>query len=470
MSARARDMELSPAIVTGVLRAADLAVVVMAAVIANLVRFGTAIPNGDYLLVVVVAMLVTANVFQGFRLYEFPGLTGGLSQARKIFVGWSLVVLLVLGLGFLAKTAGGYSRIWFSVWYFGALTGLFTLRFALRTQLFRWQHQGRLVRKVAVIGAGEQGQRLVRHLIADRDRGLELIGVFDDRETRVPADVDGLTVLGTVDDLLALTRLQRIDLIIVALPWRAEERLLQVMRKLKTVPTDVRLCPEGVAYQFHRHGVSHVGGISMLNIFERPLSNWNRVIKAFEDRVLAATILLLISPLLLVIAALIKVTSPGPVLYRQKRFGFNNEVIAVWKFRTMYHGRPESQSVPQATRGDPRVTPLGAFLRHTSLDELPQFINVVQGDMSIVGPRPHAVAHNEKFATMLDQYLARHNVKPGITGWAQINGYRGEIRTDEDLQKRVQHDLYYIDNWSLLFDFRIIMLTILRGFVHENAY
>jgi Undecaprenyl-phosphate glucose phosphotransferase len=208
----------------------------------------------------------------------------------------------------------------------------------------------------------------------------------------------------------------------------------------------------------------------MLNVFEKPLAGWNYIVKILEDRVLAAGILVLIMPLLLLLAGLIKLDSRGPVLFRQKRYGFNNEVIDVFKFRSMYIDRCEDRSVVQATKHDPRVTRIGRILRRTSLDELPQFLNVLMGSMSIVGPRPHAVAHNEQYSRLIDEYLARHRVKPGITGWAQVNGLRGETETLEKMEQRVRYDLYYIENWSLLFDIRIILRTLFVGFSHPNAY
>jgi putative colanic acid biosynthesis UDP-glucose lipid carrier transferase len=219
--------------------------------------------------------------------------------------------------------------------------------------------------------------------------------------------------------------------------------------------------------------MTHLAGLSLSDVVDRPLTGWSGVLKAAEDRILAAFILLLIAPLMLAIAAAIKLSSKGPVLFRQKRYGFNNQVIEVLKFRSMYQ-EPDTgdagAEVAQATRDDRRVTPLGRVLRRTSLDELPQFLNVLKGDMSIVGPRPHAVAHHERYARLIDQYLARHRVKPGITGWAQVNGLRGETETLDKMEERVRHDLYYIENWSLRFDLCIILLTLRVGFAHPNAY
>ena len=203
---------------------------------------------------------------------------------------------------------------------------------------------------------------------------------------------------------------------------------------------------------------------------ERPLSGWSYIVKAIEDRTLALLILIMISPILLLIAILIRLDSPGPALFRQQRYGFNNNVFTVYKFRSMRNDAGDARGGRQATRGDPRITRIGAFLRKSSLDELPQLFNVLQGDMSLVGPRPHAVAHNEEYAGIIDQYLGRHKVKPGITGWAQVHGLRGETDTPDKMEMRVQYDLYYIDNWSLWLDLKILVRTLFVGFVNQNAY
>ncbi|MGD9511982.1 MAG: exopolysaccharide biosynthesis polyprenyl glycosylphosphotransferase, partial [Geminicoccaceae bacterium] len=253
------------------------------------------------------------------------------------------------------------------------------------------------------------------------------------------------------------------------LPHHAAARRLDCFEKLRHLPVDVRLSPDLPDLGLDGHGVTELAGIPLLRVFDRPLAGWSRLAKWIEDRLLAMAVLLLSAPVILGVAAAIRLTSPGPVLYRQRRYGFDNQAIEVLKFRTMYAGA-EDERAPTTRRGDPRVTPIGRFLRRTSLDELPQFLNVLRGQMSIVGPRPHAVAHNERFATLIDGYLARHRVKPGITGWAQIHGLRGEAETLARMHERVRYDLHYIENWSILLDLRIIFRTLLVGFSHPNAY
>ncbi len=466
---------LSPAVVIGLLRVADAAVVLLAASAAWITRFYDD-PSKDLGIeayATVLAVVLTIHILQAAGIYNFSQLTNLFGQVGRLLLAWAAVMLSLLALGFMTKMnreIAETSRLWVGLWFIYGFFGLFTVRLVLKHQIQRWQAGGRLTRNLVVVGAGEHGQRLIEHLSRHGTSAERIIGVFDDRHGRVPDYVCGFPVLGSVADLMTFARSNPIDQVIVALPWDAENRLLAWMKKLRNLPVDVRLCPDMIGFHLPHRQVTHVGGVPMLNVFEKPLAGWNYIVKSMEDRVLAAAILVLILPLLLVLCALIKLDSRGPVLFRQKRYGFNNEVIEVFKFRSMYIDRCEDQAVPQATKDDPRVTRIGRILRRTSLDELPQFLNVLKGTMSIVGPRPHAIAHNEQYSRLIDEYLARHRVKPGITGWAQVNGLRGETETLEKMEQRVRYDLYYIENWSLLFDIRIILRTLFVGFSHPNAY
>jgi Undecaprenyl-phosphate glucose phosphotransferase len=261
--------------------------------------------------------------------------------------------------------------------------------------------------------------------------------------------------------------------VIVALPLAAERQLVETLNRLCLVPVHVRLCPDAFGLRLGTVQASHMAGHTFLNVIERPLCGWQSIAKEVEDRLLGAAILTMIAPLLLAIALLIKLDSPGPVFFRQKRYGFNNQLIEVWKFRSMYAEATDANAEQLTRRNDPRITRLGRFLRRTSLDELPQFLNVVRGEMSIVGPRPHALAAKAGpllYREAVKYYDARHRVKPGITGWAQVNGWRGETDTVEQIRKRVEHDLYYIEHWSILLDLRIIIRTIVGGFTGHQAF
>jgi len=264
-----------------------------------------------------------------------------------------------------------------------------------------------------------------------------------------------------------------IGTVIVAMPLAVDRALTDTMNKLSLLPVDVRLCPDAFGLQLRQVEVSHLGGLTFLNVMDRPLRDWRWIAKEIEDRVLAAGILALISPLMLAVALLIKLDSPGPVFFRQKRYGYNNELFGMIKFRTMYHDQQDVNGEQLTRRNDPRITRVGAFLRKTSIDELPQFINVLRGEMSIVGPRPHAPrakAGTLLYTDAVRYYDSRHRVKPGITGWAQVNGWRGETETIEQIRRRVEHDLHYIDHWSVRLDLKIIARTALGGFAGHHAF
>jgi putative colanic acid biosynthesis UDP-glucose lipid carrier transferase len=249
-----------------------------------------------------------------------------------------------------------------------------------------------------------------------------------------------------------------------------EADVRSILNELRHETIDIRYVPDLFGMRMINQSITDIAGLPVISFSATPMVGGNRLVKALEDRVLSLIILLLISPLLALIAIGVKVSSPGPVLFKQARHGWDGKIIKVYKFRSMKVHQEESGKITQASKNDSRITPFGAFLRRTSLDELPQFFNVLQGKMSIVGPRPHAVEHNEQYKEQIDQYMLRHKVKPGITGWAQINGLRGETDTLEKMEKRIEYDLFYIENWSLWFDLKIILLTIFKGFSGKNAF
>jgi len=452
-------------VIVGLLRLADAATVLAAGGIAHLLVGGAAV-DALSVTMLLLAVLLTLNLFQLAGLYNCDRLDARDFQLTRSALAWTLSAMLLVSLGYATATLETVPRAEAGLFYAFGLGGLGAVRLLLGFGIRRLRRAGRLICNLVVVGAGEHGQRLVRHL-RRAGEGIRLIGLFDDRRDRVPDYVAGYPVLGTVDDLVAFARRHPIDQVIVALPWGAEARIRDWLEKLAQLPVDVRLCPDLAGHYAQQRGVSHVAGVPLVHVFDRPLAGWNALVKLLEDRLLAALVVVATGPLMLAIALAVKLTSRGPVFYRQLRYGFNNEPIEILKFRTMYVECCDDGvrgEVPQARPADPRVTPLGRILRRFSLDELPQFFNVLRGEMSIVGPRPHAVAHNRLYAELIGGYLARHRVKPGITGWAQVNGLRGEIRSLEMMRRRVEYDLYYIENWSLLFDLRIIFRTILVGF------
>ncbi|MGH8244629.1 MAG: exopolysaccharide biosynthesis polyprenyl glycosylphosphotransferase, partial [Steroidobacteraceae bacterium] len=285
-----------------------------------------------------------------------------------------------------------------------------------------------------------------------------------------PRCVADSVVVGSVGAVLDVCRDRHADLVVIALPWSEKEGLNKVALLVSSAPVDARLAAPFLDMPFPHRPLSQLSGLPVIDLADRPFAGWTRVWKRLEDILIAFLALVLLSPVLLFLGILVKVASPGPIFFAQRRHGFANREILVYKFRTMRHDREVASDLSQARRDDARVTRVGRILRRLSIDELPQLVNVLQGRMSLVGPRPHAIEHSDGFAASADRYFARHRVKPGITGWAQVNGYRGEIRTPTDLQRRIEFDLHYVENWSVFFDLRIIFKTLVVVFVSKNAY
>ncbi len=461
-------------VVAGLMRGIDAFVMLVAAAISYPPYLG---PIGDmlgqYIVVALIGLLLQINLFHMAGLYELDCLRRPIRQVWRMGAAWSLLFFLLVTLGFLTKTSAEFSRGWVLIWFVSGFTGLAAVRFFLTTRFALWRREGRLNRNVVVVGAGEQASRLIRYLEDDVETNKKIVGVFDDRADRVPEVIEGHAITGTTDDLIEFARKTQVDEVLVALPWTAEDRLLDLFKKFRTLPVDVRLGPDLIGFRLPQCSFDKLDRVPIVNVAHKPFTDWKLLTKGVEDRVLAALILVFILPLFLSICALVKMTSPGPVFFRQQRFGFNHQPFEFYKFRSMYHDQCDPDAEYQTTKEDSRVTPLGRFLRRSSLDELPQFINVLRGEMSIVGPRPHppsTKAAGRLFDEVVQEYAARHRVKPGITGWAQINGWRGETETEEKILKRVEHDLYYIENWSIGFDLKILLITpfvVLRG---KNAY
>jgi len=330
-------------------------------------------------------------------------------------------------------------------------------------------------RALAGARGGPVAEGMIRALEAQSDTGIRIVGVFDDRGDDRSSDViAGYPKLGTVDDLVDYARKTQLDLVIFTVPLSAETRLLQMLSKLWVLPIDIRLGASTSKLRLRPRSYSYLGSVPVLDLFDKPMADWDLVVKWLFDRIVGALLVAALSPVMLAVAIAIKLDSRGPVFFRQKRYGFNNELIEVFKFRSMYVDQCDVTAAKLVTKDDPRVTRVGRFIRKTSLDELPQLLNVVlKGDLSLVGPRPHALhakAANQLYDQVVDGYFARHKVKPGITGWAQINGWRGETDTQEKIQRRVEHDLYYIEHWSVFFDLQILAATPLALFKTENAY
>jgi putative colanic acid biosynthesis UDP-glucose lipid carrier transferase len=388
-------------------------------------------------------------------------------ELKKTISHWFIsAAILFLSVNFLAPQYLNPEGLQF-YWFVSVLISLCVYRVVLRLILRVLRSQGINTRAVVIAGAGTLGQQLANNIIANSSFGLVFGGYYDD--TAPKQKLVAAQTIGDLEQLVADCKEGGIDRVYIVLPPQAYERRKWLVKELADSTASVYIVPDVFTYQLLHSRSDTIMGIPTISIYDSPLDGSNAIIKRIEDIVLSTLILIMISPVLLGLAFAVKFTSKGPVFFKQNRYGIDGKPIKVWKFRSM-NVMEDGAKVTQATKNDSRFTPIGQFIRKTSLDELPQFINVLQGQMSIVGPRPHAVAHNEEYRKLVEGYMLRHKVKPGITGWAQINGWRGETDTLDKMEKRIEFDLEYIRNWSLLFDLKIVFLTIFKGFINKNAY
>jgi len=389
----------------------------------------------------------------------------------RVWVAWSLVATVLLFAAFALKESSTFSRVVTVSWFAAAPTVVSLWRVAVRLALQEMRKRGRNTRRVAIAGMTEMGERTAKTIEESPWLGMQLLGFFDDRTPERCHDLESQfgDCIGGFDDLVEWAKAGDIDVIYVALPLKAEPRVQAILRKLADTTVSVYMVPDFFVFDLLHGRWSQLADVPVVSVFETPFYGVDGWVKRFEDVVLGSLLLTVASVPMMLVALGVKLTSKGPVFFRQRRYGLNGEVIPVLKFRTMTVAE-DGAKVQQATRGDSRVTPFGAFLRRTSLDELPQLFHVVTGSMSLVGPRPHAVAHNEEYRKRIHGYMLRHKVKPGLTGWAQVNGWRGETDTLFKMEKRVEHDLEYIRRWGLVFDLKIIFLTVFGAKVRQNAY
>ncbi len=476
LAQRASEPAYSPIVVTGLVRLLDFALVMATGLL--LQHFYLPAGLRDTLPYLSTAPLVGASavvMFQALKINNIQAFRAPVHQGFRLVAGFAVVMALAVAVNFLMKFEPNFSRVWLVSWFIAGSVALLAGRMFVSSIVRYLTRIGRLERRTVIVGGGHSGEELLSEFTKSPDSDLRIYGVFDDRnEERSPDVVAGFPKLGTVDDLVEFARHVRVDLVIFTMPISAEQRLLEMLRKLWVLPLDIRLAAHSNKLRFRPRSYSYIGNVPVLDVFDKPIADWDVVMKAAFDRIVGSICLLLLSPLLLIIAAAVKLDSRGPVLFKQKRYGFNNELIEVYKFRSMYVDQQDFSGRNLVKRGDSRVTRVGRFIRRTSLDELPQLFNVVfKGNLSLVGPRPHAVhavAADRAYDEVVDGYFARHRVRPGITGWAQVNGWRGETDTPEKLQHRVEHDLYYIENWSIFFDMYIMLITPFAVLKGENAF
>ncbi|EMB6255565.1 TPA: undecaprenyl-phosphate glucose phosphotransferase [Serratia marcescens] len=416
-------------------------------------------------LLVVLANLVVFQMIGGMTDFyrSWRGVRGSL-EIKAILINWTMSLLITSFLFIFTDYISSEPRIYVE-WYVLVALGLIVGRYLIRKLLGILRKLGYNTRNVVVVGSLPVGIKLAESLSEAHWMGFNVLGIYND------TSVNSQTLLfkGGIEQLIIDAKQGEIDRIYIAMPMEQEQEIKRITAELTDTTCSVMLIPDLFTFNLLQSRSEEINGVPVIPLFDSPMSGVNAIIKQIEDFTLALLIILFISPVLLIIACLVKLTSPGPVIFKQKRYGIDGKAIEVWKFRSM-SVMENGDKVIQATRGDSRITPLGAFLRSTSLDELPQFFNVLKGDMSIVGPRPHAIAHNEQYRKLISGYMLRHKMKPGITGWAQINGWRGETDTLDKMEKRVEFDLEYIRNWSVWFDLKIIFLTVFKGFIHKAAY
>ncbi|MEM1416105.1 MAG: undecaprenyl-phosphate glucose phosphotransferase [Myxococcota bacterium] len=450
-------------------RLADVCMIVLAHVVAvRLYDHANWVPA--YTVAAVSAGLLFLFAAEAFGLYRgFRGVPLRHELAR-VWGAWAIVVAALLLTAFALKQTATYSRVANFLWFLGAPTLVSVVRTVARATLKEARRRGLNTRRVAIVGMTEMAERVAKRIRETPWLGLELDGVYEDRALdrchEVRTSIAGLS--GNFSQLVERAKAGELDGVYMCLPLKAEPRVNELLRQLADTTASVYYVPDFYAFDLLHGRWSQLGEIPLVSVFETPFQGTDGWLKRLEDIVLGTCALAVAAIPMLFIAIGVKVTSRGPVFFRQRRYGLNGEVIDVLKFRSMTV-MENGDDVKQATKGDKRITPFGRFLRRTSLDELPQLFHVVSGSMSLVGPRPHAVAHNELYRKRIHGYMLRHKVKPGLTGWAQVNGWRGETDTLDKMEKRIEHDLDYIRRWNLLFDLRIVFMTFFSRSVHNNA-
>ena len=448
-------------------RILDILIVIGSAYLAYIYKFGSDTqPAWIYVASIVAGALLSAMCFYIFPLYHaWRGITL-FAEYRIVFLAWISQFFLLVIAGFLFKVSTKYSREWLAAWFLIGLFLLLIYRFFLRITLSHYRSLGFNQRSVCLISYGTYGESVYENIVTRPELGFSITAVFSNNTQSV---FDKKTLIGKINDCFSWLRNKNneFDQLWVAVPLEKIEIVQKLIYEMRHRTADIRLLPDLGSYNLLNHSITEVAGMPLINLSMSPMQeSYNRLLKRSEDVVIGCLILLLISPLLLSIAIMIKCTSKGPIFYKQARLGLNNDPFIMLKFRSMPPDIEKKTGAVWAKHGENRATKFGSFLRKTSLDELPQFINVVKGDMSIVGPRPERPAFVKKFKHEIPSYMKKHMVKAGITGWAQINGWRG----DTGLEKRIEHDIYYIENWSIYFDLKIIIITVIKGFINKNAY
>ncbi|MEZ8186317.1 undecaprenyl-phosphate glucose phosphotransferase [Shewanella sp. 5S214] len=423
----------------------------------------------EYLLLLSCQLFLFSYISESFGLYRSWRLGKFSHMCILAVLTISISFMIIFMLLFLIKQGETYSRVVVFGWYSCALILLVGARYLIRQVKRIRRTKGFNVEKVAIVGLTDTGKNLYEEIIKHDELGFECVGFYDDRQPSRIENLDVSLLVGSINDAVDLARNGKVQKLYLCLPMIAEKRIADIIETLGDSTVDVLITPDFLLKNLMHARIGSVGEVDTLSVFESPVNGMRRFYKRTFDIVFSLCTIIAISPVLIAVSIAVYLSSPGAILFKQDRYGLDGRKIKVWKFRSMTVAE-NADKVTQARKGDARITKVGAFIRRTSLDELPQFFNVLKGDMSVVGPRPHAVAHNEEYRKLVTYYMLRHKVLPGITGWAQVNGWRGETDTLDKMEKRIEFDLAYIRNWTLWWDVKIVFLTFFKGFTGKNVY
>jgi Undecaprenyl-phosphate glucose phosphotransferase len=461
---------ISSRVIPGLMVTLDSLVILSAGLISYvaIVYFG----DPEYYTAAVAFVWLTTILLMNFAgLYEFEAFTRPLAFSDKIVISFVTTFAFLLAAAFALKISIEYSRIWTASFAISACIATLLFRVLAARVMGYLADRHVFTRNVVIVGSGQQAAKLLAHIKKSQPRFISVLGVFAESRQDVANSSSHFATLGIIDDLPSYIRNNTVDDVVISLPWSADEQITAIMNTLRELPVNVYLGADLIGFRVPiRPSPGHFGELPLVEVMGTPLAGWGGVQKAALDYGLGIILTILLLPMMILIAIAIKLESKGPALFWQQRYGFVNRVFEICKFRTMRYTEAPEKKIIQATQGDPRITHVGRLLRRLSLDELPQLFNVLNGTMSLVGPRPHAVQHNEEYARLIRGYFARHRVKPGMTGWAQVNGFRGETKTIEQMEARVQYDIYYVENWSLFLDLKILAMTAVICLTGRNAY
>ncbi len=438
-----------------------LLIILVSFLLAHWSRFGYVSLPQHYLVALLFTLILSSVILPATGAFRKEFEWAFMRRLRRLIAGWAVVVLMLVSIAAMLKTTDLFSRIWFVLWVIIASLGLVIVLLVSHGAAIRKRNRNRVERGVVLVGAGQAAARVEHRIKSDPASDMDLVARFG----QAWSEEDVLPI----SDLADFIEQHKIHEVWIAAPWEDKFLLKESLDRLKESVVDVNVVPDLHQYRLLNQSISEWGGLPVINLAATPMTGSEKRLKNWFDIVGSFLLILLLSPLLILLAMLVKLTSKGPILFRQKRHGMDGESIEILKFRSMAVHREREGRLTQASPTDARVTPLGKFLRKTSLDELPQLFNVLKGEMSLVGPRPHAIEHTDLFKSRIPRYMLRHKVKPGITGWAQVSGFRGQTDTPEKMAMRIEHDLWYIQNWSLWLDLKILLMTPLV-MVHRNAY